>query len=87
MSAACEGLADLFLSDRPADMVRCVEVCDGCTARLDCTRNALEEIWCDDDGPHAWFVRGGLLPYELEDLWRASAGGRLAGIVADAVAA
>lgn len=82
---ACLGSAELFLDpDRATDAVG---VCRGCDCRFGCALEAVRDMWVGDDGePEAWLVRGGLYPFQQIDLWRASAGGRLASAVAAAVA-
>ena len=86
MKTACDGLSDLFCSLEPEDQVQCVDVCSMCDDRKQCALDGLANMWVDEDGrPQAWLVRGGLMPWQLEDLWRESAGGQVELLVARAV--
>ena len=81
---ACLGSAELFLD--PCRLTEAAEVCRGCDCRFGCALEAVRDVWIGDDGqPEVWLVRGGLYPHEQVDLWRASSGGRFAGVVAEAV--
>ena len=79
----CLGLADVFLD--PHRLIEAVGVCGPCECRFECAQQAVEDMWVGDNGPEAWVVRGGLFPHEQIDLWRRSAGGKLKGVVAQAV--
>ena len=82
--AACLGLADIF-TDRHHQS-KAMTICGGCPLRDECAVEAVQDLWVNNGEPEAWFVRGGLLPWEQIDLWHESLGGRLRSVVLAAVA-
>ena len=86
MSIACDGLSELFCSLEPEDQVQCIHVCMDCDERKACALEGIKNMWVNEDGrPEAWLVQGGLMPWQLEDLWRESVGGRVESLVSRAV--